>query len=533
MSKTLHFSDDLSLPVDAATQTFAFIARKGAGKTYAAGKLAELLIGARVQVVVIDTVGNWYGLRIAADGKGAGLDIPVIGGLRGDVPLAAESGHLIADLVVDTGRSLVIDASQFSLGDRKRFATAFGEQLWKRKKGQADPTPVHLILEECQLIIPQFVGRDDARMVGIFEEIVRLGRNYGIGVSMITQRPQSVNKEVLTQTEALVVGQVNGVPERKALKEWIVQQGEDVKLADELPSLHVGTMFFWSPQWLRILQKIKVAKKTTFDASSTPKVGEVRRSSAELKPINLDELKAKMSATIEKAKADDPRELRRQIGELQKAMSAKPAAAAKVETKTVEKPVITDKQIERLEKISARATERVTAFSGKIAELVNPLMALLHDEQREAQLLSAAAKACKNQGTLAATFHVNTRDASGRKQPLDGKTASAVGALLSTAADRIRRAYEPPRRSPSAQVSGEAEDWFRPAHQRILNAIAWLAAMGMDSPARGIVAAVAGVSPKSSSFLNDLGRLSTMELARYPSPGRVAAGPMLFPAGVR
>jgi hypothetical protein len=40
--RQLHISPDLSLPVDAATQTFAFIARKGAGKTYAAGKLTEL-----------------------------------------------------------------------------------------------------------------------------------------------------------------------------------------------------------------------------------------------------------------------------------------------------------------------------------------------------------------------------------------------------------------------------------------------------------------------------------------------------------
>jgi hypothetical protein len=84
----------------------------------------------------MDTVGNWYGLRIAADGKDRGFDIPVLGGLRGDVPLTPESGALIADLVVDTGRSFIIDLSQFSKGDRKKFATAFGEQLWKRKKGE-------------------------------------------------------------------------------------------------------------------------------------------------------------------------------------------------------------------------------------------------------------------------------------------------------------------------------------------------------------------------------------------------------------
>jgi DNA helicase HerA-like ATPase len=86
----LEIAEDLSLPLDAATQTFAFIARKGAGKTYTAGKLVELLLDAGVQVVVLDTVGNWYGLRLAADGKKPGFDVPVLGGLRGDIPQKAD-----------------------------------------------------------------------------------------------------------------------------------------------------------------------------------------------------------------------------------------------------------------------------------------------------------------------------------------------------------------------------------------------------------------------------------------------------------
>lgn len=94
MSRMLKISDDLSLPIDAATQTFAFIARKGAGKTYAAGKLVELLLAADVQVVILDTVGNWYGLRLNADGKGKGFDVPVFGGLRRDLPLEGCCGEL-------------------------------------------------------------------------------------------------------------------------------------------------------------------------------------------------------------------------------------------------------------------------------------------------------------------------------------------------------------------------------------------------------------------------------------------------------
>ncbi len=125
-----------TLPIDAATQTFAFVARKGAGKTYTAGKLVEEFLRAEVQVVVLDLVGNWYGLRLSADGRGQGFDIPVLGGLRGDIPIEATGGALIADIIVDTGRSLIVDLSQFSLADRKRFAVTFGEQLWRRDQGE-------------------------------------------------------------------------------------------------------------------------------------------------------------------------------------------------------------------------------------------------------------------------------------------------------------------------------------------------------------------------------------------------------------
>jgi hypothetical protein len=181
MTTKLHISPDLALPVDAATQTFAFIARKGAGKTYAAGKFVECLLDAHVQVIILDTVGNWYGLRLLADGKSAGYDIAVLGGLRGDIPLEAASGPLIADIAIESGRSLIIDISQFSLADRKRFAYGFGERLWLAKKRERRPTPVHLVIEESQLIVPQFTGKgegDTAKMLGVYEEIIRLGRNY-------------------------------------------------------------------------------------------------------------------------------------------------------------------------------------------------------------------------------------------------------------------------------------------------------------------------------------------------------------------
>jgi hypothetical protein len=370
--KQLRISDDLSLPIDAATQTFAFIARKGAGKTYAAGKLAECLIDAGVQVVILDSVGNWWGLRLSADGKEAAYDIPVIGGLRGDVPLEATGGKLIADTIVETGRSLIIDVSQFSKGDRQRFATDLGERLWMKKKAERDPSPVHLIIEESQLIVPERVsGRDmGARMVGIYEEIIRLGRNFGIGVSMISQRPQSVNKEVLNQTECLVCLQVNGKHERDALKGWIVHQGMDRNLVDELPSLPIGTAYIWSPQWLNILQKVRIGQKKTFDASATPKVGthQVRR---DLKPLQLDDLKDRMAATIEKAKQDDPKELRKQIAELKRAQQKNDPDPQAVERAVSKAVADAQREFQQAQRENERAINDLRGRLDKIASLAH------------------------------------------------------------------------------------------------------------------------------------------------------------------
>lgn len=315
MSK-IQFAEGLSFDVDAATQAFGIIARRGAGKSYAAGKLIEGLAENEVQFVVLDPVGNFWGLRLAADGKKPGIDVPVLGGLRGDIPLSPDSGKLMADTVVETGRSFVLDVSQFSLGERKRFLTAFGEQLWQRQKGLHDPRPIHVVLEECQLFLPQQPMPDERHMLGIWTEIVRLGRNKGIGVSLISQRPQSVAKEALTQVECLIVLQVNGVSEKKALKEWIVEKGLDTNLLEELPFLAQGVAYIWSPQWLQHFGKHKIEAKWTFDAGATPTVGQ-KRVKAELKPIDLDALKNQMSETVKKAEENDPAALKKRIRELE------------------------------------------------------------------------------------------------------------------------------------------------------------------------------------------------------------------------
>src|SRR5262245_22795998 len=129
----LQLAQDLALPPDAVTQTFGIVAVRGAGKSNTARRLAEQMHAAELPFVAVDPVGSWWGLRSSADGKSGGLEIPIFGGKRGDVPLERSAGNLIADLVVDKRLSCVLDLSQFdSEGSKKAFLLDFAMRLYRR-----------------------------------------------------------------------------------------------------------------------------------------------------------------------------------------------------------------------------------------------------------------------------------------------------------------------------------------------------------------------------------------------------------------
>jgi len=350
--RRLAIAAELELPLDAVTQKLAFIGRTGSGKTYAATALAERMLEAGAQAIALDPVGVWWGLRLAADGRSPGVAIPVFGGLHGDVPLEASAGSLIADLVVDRAISAVLDVSQFEHdSDKARFARDFAARFFYRKK--AAPSAVHLFLEECQEFIPQNLMRGEEQMLHAFQRLVRLGRNFGIGASLISQRPQDVNKKALNQTECVFAFQMTGPHERKAVEGWIAEKGLDQHLADGLPKLRIGQAHVWSPGWLRMSQLVQIAAKRTFNASSTPEVGREARA-RELAPIDLERIRQQMAATIARAEAEDPKKLRGRIAHLERELKSKPAPAPAAAPKRVEISVLKPADMARLETVTQK-----------------------------------------------------------------------------------------------------------------------------------------------------------------------------------
>lgn len=478
----LHISDDLSLPLDAVTQKFGILGRTGSGKSYFATKLCEEMLDAKAQVVVLDPVGVWWGLRVGADGKSDGYKIPVFGGLRGDVPLEPGGGTLLADLIVDKIISAVVDLSGFLLSEQRKFATDFAMQFFHRKKSQR--SAVHLFVEESQEFVPQQVRGDVAKMVGAYERLLKLGRNFGIGASLISQRPQSVNKDVLNQTECLFTFQMTGPQERKAVESWVAEKGLEKDIVGELPKLKVGEAHVWSPQWLRISKTIKVAAKKTADVSATPKPDVKPIDLKQLSQIELEDLSDKMLATIERAKKEDPKELRKEIFELRRALDAK-QTVKQVETKIIETPILKDSQIARIEKIVDRVKGMQTETRDDAEALVSRLDGLIAP-LKEALFLGI-------QG-VPARVPPNLPDRS---------------RLLT---DQPTPKREPPRRIEHAANNGEFA--ISAPQQRILDALAWYESIGNFLPSTLQVGAVALIDANGGYFSNTVGPLSANGLVQ-------------------
>lgn len=316
-----HPSRDFKIPATFVTETAGILARKGAGKTYTAQVIAEELLEYEQQIVAIDPLNVWWGLR-------SHYKVVIFGGERSDMPLEPHMGSAIADLVADNpDLSCVLSLRHLRKNRMRQFVTEFAETLFHRKAARS--TPMHLFVDEADMFAPQRVIKGYERMLGAMEDLVRRGRTAGIGVTMISQRPQALHKDVLTQIELLVVGQITGPQDKKAIKEWIEHNAdiqEQGMLMSSLAKLKVGEMWFWSPAFLNVFVKIAVRKKRTTDSSATPKAGK-RIAKMKARKIDLKTIRTKLESVVAEAESNDPKTLKAEIARLKKELVGRVSVA--------------------------------------------------------------------------------------------------------------------------------------------------------------------------------------------------------------
>lgn len=319
--------------------TWAMLAKKGAGKSYTSRVLAEEMWDAQVPFVLFDPMGACWGLRSSADGESEGIPVAIFGGKHGDAPLERTSGRIMADLVMNEGLSMVLDFSEFgSHAAEREFANAFLDRLYFHNERL-----VHLLIDEADLFAPQKPPKGAEALLGVMDNVVRRGRNRGIGVTLMTQRPAVLNKDVLTQIDGLIAMRVIGLPDREAVNEWVKGHGEDPEAAatvrGSLASLSNGESWWWVPE-LGILKRIQIRETRTFDSSPSRKRDQVQRQPKGFADVDMSAIGAQIEATIERARAEDPKELRATIASLRRELASRASLEPRVVEVVKEVPTI-------------------------------------------------------------------------------------------------------------------------------------------------------------------------------------------------
>lgn len=371
----LGIGPNLSLPIDAVTEPIGMFANRGKGKSNAAHRLVEQLYHAGLPSVVLDVKGDWYGIRSSADGRSAGLPFLIFGGEHFDVPLEPDSGVAVGRFTAEHHVPTIVDLSQFSKTQARRWAMEFAEELYRVNKD-----PLMLVVDEADILIPQRLAAELMRLLGAMEDIAKRGRQRGLGITVISQRVADVNKSVTDLLETLFLFTITGSRMRKAVLEWIDDHGDPEEARDivaTLSSLEPGECWLWSPSWLRRRERFTWLRIETFDSHATPKAGEVRRTLKTMADVDLAAVKESMSDVIERANANDPKQLQRRVAELERqlrqARTEQPPVEPTIET--VEVPVVDEDLVRRLEE----ACSGISREAGGIAAVVDGLTVTMRE----------------------------------------------------------------------------------------------------------------------------------------------------------
>ncbi len=367
-----------ALPVSLCTQSIAVLAKKGAGKSYLAAVISEELHAAGIPPIIIDPTGAHWGLKAGADSHTEGLPFVVFGGSHADLPLSEDAGEMIATAITENLFPAILDLSLFRKGQVNRFLTAFFETLYLKNR-----EVIHLVCDEADAYAPQKPFAEQARTLGAMEDIVRRGRIRGIGVTLITQRPQVLNKDVLTQCDILVAMRLIHPKDIGAIREWIAVHGDPdkaKKLIASLPSLPTGTAWFWAPEFGDLFERVKIRTRRTFDSSATPKPGQSRKMPTKLAAVDLAKLGEAIQEATRQIQENDPAALRAEIARLRKAAGAAAAVpVVRIETK-----------IERVPVLDQAEREKLTAILSTIGRMETELQATTREFGQLSERINAA-----------------------------------------------------------------------------------------------------------------------------------------------
>lgn len=474
------------LTFDAAaygTEASAVLGIRGAGKTYTATLIAEKLHECGVPFIAFDPIGVWRFLKTPAPGRGGkGLPVVVAGGEAGDLALNPESAPAIVEAAMREGVSLVIDLFHMDLSkaDWRRIVCACVKLLLHRNKPHGIR---HVFLEEAAEFAPQIVRAEQGQVYAEIEKLARMGGNSGLGLTLVNQRAEQVNKAVLENCANLFLHAQKGRKSIEALAKWLDAGGlskTDAKdITATLATLPPGECWAW-PAGAERPQRLRIPAKRSLHPDRKARAGDVVTAAPVDVSAFVKALGEALPAIEQDAKDNDPKALRARIKQLETALSKAQNSSQK----------LLGTAAAAIEEYRARHDQTMRGLLNRLSDAGVVNDKVLKEQQSAISVPPTAA---------------HRRPAGPAERP---PTPQGGGTGASAP------------RSPDAAEN--ATDGLAPRQTRVLEGLVYWNELGVEAPTRTQLAFASAYSPRSSGFEKTLSQLRGAGLIDYPEGARVS-----------
>ena len=244
--------------------------KSGSGKSNSASVIAEELLEAGFPLLIVDTDGEYYGLKEEYELLHAGADEEC------DIQIAPEHAERMANLALEENVPIILDVSGYLDEDEaNELILETAKHLFAKEKKLKKP--FLLVVEEVHEYIPEGGGMDETGKMLI--KIGKRGRKHGLGIVGISQRPADVKKDFITQANWMVWHRLTWENDTNVVGRILGNEFEE-----RVTDLDAGQAFMMSDWAEQEVQTVQFRRKRTFDAGATPGLEDFER--PELKSVS-------------------------------------------------------------------------------------------------------------------------------------------------------------------------------------------------------------------------------------------------------
>ena len=234
-----------------------------------ASVFVENLLAENLNVLIVDTDGEYYGLKEEYEILHVGADEEC------DIVVSPEHAEKLANLALEQNVPIILDVSGYLEEDvAEELLLETTKHLFAKEKKLKKP--FLLVVEECHEYIPERGGMTETGKMLI--KVGKRGRKHGLGIVGISQRPANVKKDFITQCDWLVWHRLTWDNDTKVVGRIL---GSDY--ADAIEDLDAGEAFLMR-DWADSIDRVQFHRKRTFDAGATPGLDDFER--PELKSVS-------------------------------------------------------------------------------------------------------------------------------------------------------------------------------------------------------------------------------------------------------